>query len=271
MLAHKIIEKIGKLNFKVYTTSRQKKSKKLNHIKFDINKDDLELINKASFDYIINCAGIIKPYIDENSNNSVLNALKVNSVFPRELSNKFRRSKIIQIATDCVYSGLKGNYDEKSFHDALDIYGKSKSLGEINSSNFMNLRCSIIGKEIRNNKSLISWFLNNEENISLNGFTNHIWNGVTTDVFAKICIGIIQNKYFFSGTHHLVPADKVTKYKLLLLLKKKFKKKYEINKFSTFVKCDRSLSTVNLRRNNKIWRLSGYKNPPTIFDMIDEL
>ena len=60
----------------------------------------------------------------------------------------------------------------------------------------MNLRCSIIGKEIRNNKSLISWFLNNEENISLNGFTNHIWNGVTTDVFAKICIGIIKNKYF---------------------------------------------------------------------------
>ena len=96
MLAHKIIEKIGKLNFKVYTTSRQK-NLKLNHIKFDINKDDLELINKASFDYIINCAGIIKPFIDENSNNSVLNALKVNSVFPRELSNKFRRLKLFKL------------------------------------------------------------------------------------------------------------------------------------------------------------------------------
>jgi dTDP-4-dehydrorhamnose reductase len=44
--------------------------------------------------------------------------------------------KIFQIATDCVFSGSKGNYNEKNLHDAFDVYGKSKSLGEINNKNF---------------------------------------------------------------------------------------------------------------------------------------
>ena len=38
---------------------------------------------------------------------------------------------ILQIATDCVYSGATGGYTESSSHDALDVYGKTKSLGEV--------------------------------------------------------------------------------------------------------------------------------------------
>ena len=44
--------------------------------------------------------------------------------------------KVIQIATDCVFDGLKGNYTEDDKHNAIDVYGKTKSLGEVSADNF---------------------------------------------------------------------------------------------------------------------------------------
>src|SRR5437868_4207618 len=69
---------------------------------------------------VINCIGLIKPYCD-----NVQSAIKVNALFPHKLP-----ANSIQIATDCVYSGSKGGYIETDPHDALDVYGKTKSLGE---------------------------------------------------------------------------------------------------------------------------------------------
>jgi dTDP-4-dehydrorhamnose reductase len=82
-------------------------------------------------DWIINCIGVIKPYCDD-----IPRAIKVNALFPYTLP-----ANTIQIATDCVYSGAKGNYVESDPHDADDIYGKTKSLGE--ATHIKNLRCSI--------------------------------------------------------------------------------------------------------------------------------
>ena len=39
---------------------------------------------------------------------------------------------IIQLSTDCVFSGKKGMYIEKDSPDADDIYGRSKIMGELN-------------------------------------------------------------------------------------------------------------------------------------------
>ena len=83
-------------------------------------------------DYIINCVGVIKPYIDESDPESIKNALDVNSLFPHILNKSIKKkTKIFQIATDCVYNGEKGKYYEKDHHNANDIYGKSKSAGEV--------------------------------------------------------------------------------------------------------------------------------------------
>ena len=59
-------------------------------------------------------------------------AIKINTLFPYILSEIGERNSanIIHITTDCVWSGKEGNYNEDSPHDALDVYGKTKSLGE---------------------------------------------------------------------------------------------------------------------------------------------
>ena len=91
--------------------------------------------------------GVIKPYIRDDDAAAVERALRVNGLFPHILARAAERSgcRVLQIATDCVYAGTIGNYREAAPHDALDVYGKTKSLGEVNSAAVHHLRCSIIG------------------------------------------------------------------------------------------------------------------------------
>ena len=48
-------------------------------------------------------------------------------------------------------------------------------------------------------------------------------------------------------------------------------KKLNIKKFKTQEKCDRSISTDNKKMNLKLWKLTGYKSPPSIKDIINEI
>lgn len=209
-------------------------------------------------DRIINCIGVIKPYCDD-----VERAIRVNSIFPFSLP-----AGSIQIATDCVFSGRKGKYVETDEHDAGDVYGKTKSLGEAEHLN--NLRCSIIGPEQKNHLSLLDWFLSQEVD-EVNGFTNHLWNGITTLHFTRICQGIIRQGIELPAIQHIVPANVVTKAELLQIIADVYGKKIKINPVEAPEKIDRTLSTNDPSLNRVIWKAAGYPEPPTIRQMIEEL
>lgn len=245
---------------------------------FDAEQDDIKEILKEiskGYDYIINCIGIIKPYAKDDNQEHIKRAIRVNALFPQILSevSQENRFKVIQIATDCVYSGLKGLYLESDKHDALDVYGKTKSLGEVvGNEYFYNLRCSIIGKEKKSFVSLIEWFLSQPKGATLNGFTNHNWNGVTTHHFGKICLGIIKDNIKLPILQHVVSGDILSKYQML----KSFAKFFDrtdliINPIEAPTKIDRTIATLDQELNNKIWQSAGYKSPPSIDTMIEEI
>lgn len=200
-------------------------------------KDNSKFSYIKGFDYLINCIGIIKPYCKDDDREGVIRAIKINALFPQELARfcEDEKVKIIQIATDCVFSGKFGSYDETSQHDPIDVYGKSKSLGEVYFGNFLNIRCSIIGPELKNHLGLLGWFLTQKKGTSLKGFINHKWNGVTTLQFAQLCQKIIESNTFdklikTSKIFHFCPNNTLTKYDLLLLFNKIFKKEAKIEK-----------------------------------------
>lgn len=225
-----------------------------------INRPQLDAEEPFDFeldgDRIINCIGKIKPYCED-----VEGAILVNALFPHTLPKES-----IQIATDCVYSGRKGNYVETDSHDALDVYGKTKSLGEAPHLN--NLRCSIIGPEKKNHLSLLDWFLDQEV---VNGFTNHLWNGITTLHFSRIVQGIIREGIELPTLQHIVPANVLTKAELLTCIAKEFDKNIPVIATEAMIPIDRTLHTINPDLNNKLWRAAGYPEPPTIQHMIKEL
>jgi dTDP-4-dehydrorhamnose reductase len=221
--------------------------------------------------HIINAIGVVKPRIDEAKSESVLNAIQGNSLFPRNLGFYCEGSAVhlIQIATDCVYSGKKGNYLESDLHDPTDVYGKTKSLGEFSSDHISLVRCSIIGREEVNKYSLVEWVNSQPSNASINGFTNHNWNGVTTKVFGMIAAGIIQNKIDPVGIVHLIPKDKVSKFELVNLIKNELgRSDIQVSQFKADVVIDRTLSTELADLNQKIWQSGGFDCSPTISEMI---
>ncbi len=224
-------------------------------------------------DWIINAIGIIKPYIHDDQPNEIERAIIGNSCFPYWLARYFKKSRILQIATDCVYSGSKGCYPESDKHDALDVYGKTKSLGEAWLPNIHHLRCSIIGPELKSYVSLLEWFRSQPAKAKISGFKNHSWNGVTTLHFAKICHGIIKNNMSLPHLQHIVPSGDIKKHDLLCCFARCYNRSdVQITAVDAQNIIDRRLDTENRKLNGILWKDAGYGvHPPTVCDMVEEL
>jgi dTDP-4-dehydrorhamnose reductase len=242
-------------NLDVYGTVRNSKYLKEKALIFnanDISQLEREEFVNLNLDYIINCIGITKPFSKDDDPEGVQRAIAINSKFPWELSKYTEKYniKVIQIGTDCVFSGLKGLYTEEAPHDPLDVYGKSKSLGEVFNGSALIIRCSIIGPEVKKQKSfLLEWFLSQPNGGTIGGFEHHIWNGITTLQFAQLCEKIIESNIYnylmkVSYIHHYTPNATVDKYELMNIFNDVFKKNLTINRVNIpDQKIDRSLAT----------------------------
>lgn len=242
----------------------------------DSQEADLDQIMKAidGAEWIINAIGVIKPYIHDDNSEESERAIRTNALFPYNLGKaaKARESKVIQIATDCVYSGEKGEYVESDLHDATDVYGKTKSLGEAYLDSMYHIRCSIIGPELKGHLSLMNWFLSQKKKAEVNGFTNHQWNGVTTLHFAKVAEGIISKSISLPHLQHVLPGNLISKANLLRSFAKEFNRgDIKINEVEAPKVIDRTLATNDTTLNAKIWAAAGYDSPPTIEQMVAEL
>jgi dTDP-4-dehydrorhamnose reductase len=243
-------------------------------LKFDAATDDLDSTFSMPIDFVVNCIGIIKPYINDSDPKQAETAFEINGAFPNRLEAWASKNgaKVIQIATDCVFSGTKGNYLESSEHDALDVYGKSKSMGEAKGASMMHLRVSIIGPEVDRNSSLLEWVRNQPKNAEISGYTDHFWNGITSFHFAKIARGIIENEIFEPGVFHVLPQDSVTKSQLVGLIAEYLgRSDIKVNPTATGAYINRTLDTRNPAKNKALWRSAGYESPPSIEQMVSEL
>jgi len=190
-------------------------------------------------DWVINAVGVIKPH----SLKDPAMTMFINGALPHILSTVFDR-KLIHITTDCAYDGTKGApYDESAPKRPIDLYGLSKLLGEPESS--LVLRTSIIGPELGGSTGgLLGWFLS-QKGKQIKGFTNHLWNGVTTKEFGNICDKLISGNIQHPGLgiYHIF-SDDVTKYEMVTKFKNKYGINVEIELFEAPVAIDRRLSTV---------------------------
>ena len=210
-------------------------------------------------DIVVNCIGLIKqvPLSDDP-----LSAIRVNALLPHQIALICRTSRIrmIHISTDCVFSGRTGNYTEEDPTDAVDLYGKTKALGEVNYPHTVTLRTSIIGRELKAKLGLIEWFLSQQGEVK--GFTRAIFSGFTTDELGRAIRDYVIPTTELQGVYHL-SSQPISKYDLLMLTKEAFGHPVTIRPFDDFV-IDRSLDSSRFRD------LTGYR-PPAWAAMIDEL
>jgi dTDP-4-dehydrorhamnose reductase len=169
--------------------------------------------------------------------------IDVNAIFPIILNRLCRKYnfQLIHISTDCVFSGKKGNYSETDEPDEKGIYGTSKFFGE--GHNMMTIRTSIIGEEQRNKLSLLEWLKSNKGK-TVNGYTNHFWNGVTCLELARQIKNIILDSIKWEGVRHMFSPIIVSKYTLLCMINKIYDLGITINEMKPNIAIDKTLTTI---------------------------
>jgi len=253
----------------IYATLRKRKDEyesdlfESDHVIDSIDAADFNnirsILDNIQPEVVLNCIGITKR---KESDNSVIDVIKLNALLPHELAawGDENKAKIIHFSTDCVFDGKDGAYLDGSMTNADDLYGRTKALGEIASPYALTLRSSFIGRELENGTELLEWFLAQTGRIK--GFANAIYTGFTTMELNRIIEKIMTESSEYSGIYN-VSSDPISKYDLLRFIKDKMNLDIDISPDYGFA-CDRSLDST-------LFRQTFNYTPPDWETMIEEL
>ncbi len=268
MLGHKLYMCLSQYaELDVYATVRSRDNLR-KCLPFDLHKKLAVNVDVNNFNSVIRAVAQVKPQIVINCIGIVkqgvlgqdpLTCISINALFPHRIAWLCQAvgARFLHISTDCVFSGDQGNYDESDLPDALDIYGRSKLLGEVNYPHSLTLRTSIIGHEMGTRQGLIDWFL--AQKYQVQGYRQHIYSGFPTVELASIIARHIIPQTELNGIYHL-SSDPISKYELLKIVARQYALEIDIEPYDDTA-CDRSLNSDKLRK------LIGYL-PPSWPDMI---
>lgn len=168
---------------------------------------------------------------------------------------------------------MKGSYQEIFLTIPGSIYALSKSLGESKLENVHHIRFTFIPKNFQNAKkhNVLTWLIEASETHPASGFENHLWNGLTDEVAAKLVSSIINEKSLLSDlptTLHLFSRKAISKFELAELI---------LNQYSlpmnNIVKIN-ALNSKNLTLSRsyadyllQLWATLGFETIPNFEDL----
>ncbi len=179
-----------------------------------------EAVVRVNPEVVVDCIGIVKQA--EAANDPVV-AIGVNALFPHRLAALCRTlgARLIHVSTDCVFSGERGHYTEASTPDALDLYGRTKLLGEVSGPGCLTIRTSMIGRELtRRTHGLLDWFLS-QRGGRVAGYRHALFSGFTTETLSDVIDAVIHQHPTLEGIYH-VAAQPISKFELLTMLNSAF-------------------------------------------------
>ena len=226
MIGHKMYQTISKIHKDTWVTLRKSLTSYSYSEIYNPEKviDNIDLINfqtisnqlnKINPDIVVNACGItIRRGIETLKSNSII----LNSALPHFLNEwvTSNNKRLIHFSTDCVFTGAKGDYIDNDNKDAYDLYGSTKSMGEVIDSKYaITLRGSMIGSELENKTELFEWFLK-QKNKKIKGFNKVIYSGITTTKMAEIVLKLIDQFPNLSGVYN-ISSKPISKFELLKL------------------------------------------------------
>ncbi|HEX5504842.1 MAG TPA: SDR family oxidoreductase, partial [Thermomicrobiales bacterium] len=164
---------------------------------------------------VVNCIGLVK---QRPAAQDALASIAVNALFPHRLALLCRATgtRLIHVSTDCVFSGRRGGYTEDDLPDPVDLYGRTKLLGEV-ADGALTIRTSMVGRELAASQGLVEWFLGRRGGTAA-GFRRAIFSGLTTGALAETIATIVREAPALTGVWHVAAAP-IAKYELLALVR----------------------------------------------------
>jgi dTDP-4-dehydrorhamnose reductase len=226
MLGHKLLQ-VASERFETYATLHASlagshaanvldPSRTIEHIAADRLDSVAGALDAARPDVVVNCIGIVKQREDAHD---PITSITVNALFPHQLADLCRQrgARLIQISTDCVFSGHGSRYTETDLPDPEDLYGRSKLLGEVEGEGCLTIRSSMIGRELGTDHGLVEWVLS-QRGRTVRGFRRAIFSGLTTLELSRIICEVAERHRDLHGLWH-VAAEPISKLELLHLIR----------------------------------------------------
>lgn len=222
-----------------------------------------ETLSQLEPDVLVNCIGLVK---QDPLAGSPSRAIEVNALFPHNVAAhcSARGVRMIHVSTDCVFSGSAGRYSEADLPDAVDLYGRSKLLGEVTYDGHLTLRTSIVGRELTGSNGLVEWFLS-QAGREVRGYESAFFSGLSTLTLAETLNTVIHDHRDLAGLYH-VASRRIDKYNLLCLLDEYFGTATTIDPESS-VRIDRSLNGKRFALETGISTPSW---PVMVEDLVDD-
>lgn len=181
-------------------------------------------LQNARPDAVIHCAAIAN--LDVAEQNPELTDL-VNAQAPGILAKATNNMGIpfVQISTDAVFDGSRGNYSEEDLPNPHNTYAKSKLAGEqaVRQAYAEALIARVVfyGWSISGKRSLAEFFFNNlSQGKPVNGFTDSIFSPLYVLDLADLLLEALSKK--LNGTYHFFSKESLSKYDFGMALAKRF-------------------------------------------------
>lgn len=173
-----------------------------------------KVLDKVRPDILVHCAAMAN--IDECEKNPLL-AEAVNGDLPGQLAGDAKKLgfQFVQISTDAVFDGAKGQYRETDMPNPLSVYATTKLKGEqaVLSENQWAVvaRVNFYGWSLNGKRSLAEWFYNNlKAKNQVNGFTDVLFCPFMVTDLCEILMKMVQAE--LSGLYHVVSPECISKY-----------------------------------------------------------
>jgi len=196
-----------------------------NEIHCDITNVDsiISCVKKYSPQVIINCAANVN--VDKLENNEKL-AFSINGYGAKNVARVCKNNKIrlLHISSDAVFDGKQGMYVEEDITDPINIYAKSKMLGEKliseNLENYVIIRTNFYGFHSQG-KFLFNWILSKlRKNEKFLGFNDVFFNPLEVTNLSKMIYELSEKK--FCGILHLSSDEIFSKFEFATKISKFF-------------------------------------------------
>jgi dTDP-4-dehydrorhamnose reductase len=186
----------------------------------------IALLDDLAPSTIVNCVGLTPRRTDGAD---TIAAIRLNALLPHLLAQWARKSgcRLITISTDCVFDHEPGGFVESSPTSALDIYGRTKALGEVSDDLAVTLRTSFVGRELGTHTELLEWFLGHTGG-EVSGYGNVWYSGVPVQTVAEVILKLATTHRDIVGIHHLAAHEPITKLDLLRVANDVFDAKVNI-------------------------------------------
>lgn len=230
------------------------------------------IMDESRADWLVNCVALAN--LDACESQPEL-AQQLNAELPGKLAAQAakRGMRFLQVSTDAVFDGVKGDYHEEDAPSPISVYGRTKRIAELavkaTHPHVLIVRPNFFGWSVSGDRSLGEFFYNNlASNQTVKGYTDRIFCPLLATDLAAVMLQLLEENA--RGIYHVVSSDPMSKYDFGLAIADKFGLDRNLIEPTITIETTAPRSLNLMLSTSRVQKILGHR-PPTVSEGIERL